>query len=292
MIMHGQLPSELDDIVEDFHNTFAADQRGTLLSDIRAFSRPLSLIPPRGDAPVIHLATDVMQMLTEWGGVRGCRIESTNSATSHRKLVLRGVTFEPQEVGFESGKQLPQSLIAMGKGIVEGWRSARIESIFTHSDETFCVVKPFRELDASDLQWDFYRRFPIAGGRICYQAMDSRIVVHWRDIICHIAFAAAVSDEINNSHFLALPLDRVSHFWRRLFRNLTCTLHRIEYLRASSRITIAHYRCTKGLNRFVNTDKLRLSLACVRPKPTSSYLCGRKYILIMRWNFVIDYKPG
>jgi hypothetical protein len=207
MIIHGQLPSELDDIVSDFHDTFSSDERGTLLSDIRAFSRPLSPYPPRGLALSINLKPSTYKLLCDWGNEKDMAIDSSRMALEHKSLVIRGVTFEPQAA--ESGLYLSQSHVAFGRGVPHNWIAGKIEMIFSHSNDTFLLVKPFQGLKDDDIVHDYYRRFPIVGGRIYYQATDSAIIIRWREIISHIAFVPSVSHSIKEKHFLALPLDRV-----------------------------------------------------------------------------------
>jgi len=201
-------------MVSDFHNTFNSDERGTLLSDIRAFSRPLSHNPPRGEASSYDLGPTDYKLLKECAQGRRTNLSLTRKVTAHESLVLRGVRYESQMTKLESSsrKIVAESHIAFGANIPKEWRAGRIEKIFVHSEETFLLVRPFQELNEVDIVHDHYRGFPIAGGRIYYQSLEPTIVIHRTEIIAHIAYVPSVSEQIKPAHFLALPLDRASVF--------------------------------------------------------------------------------
>jgi hypothetical protein len=214
MMTHGQLPVEMDDVVSDFHKIFNSDERGTLLSDIKAFTRPLSHDPPRGKASLHDLGPIDYKLLKEWATRNSVALDSSRYGTAHESLVLRGVRYESQMAKLESSSQriIPESHIAFGASVPHEWKAGRIEKIFVHSEETFLLIRPFKELDDLDSRHDHYRRFPIAGGRVYYQSMDPTIVIHRADIRAHIAYVPSVCEQISSAHFLALPLDRVRYY--------------------------------------------------------------------------------
>lgn len=211
MITHGQLPKALDGAVAEFYTLYDSDERGTLLSDVRAFSRPLSVIPPREEAKKFRLSLPTQVMLTAWSQRHDLTLDFGTAAAMHKSMVIRGVRFLVHNQKIEPGKFSAQCLIAFGGGVPNDWKAGNIEQIFTLSDETFLLLRVFQDLDAEESVHDHYRRFPIGGGRIYSKRQPHELVlIHWREVICHIAYVPSVSGSLAIPHFLALPLDRVS----------------------------------------------------------------------------------
>lgn len=210
MITHGQLPPELDDLIEDFHQTFSSDQRGTLQSDILAFSRPLSVVPPRDKAPTVLLDTVIRQLLADWAALNNHPLEKSDMSLRHQSLVLHGVIYQPRISGFSIENVFAPTLIAFGKGVPDNWHAGCVQQILSHSGETFLLVEKFEDLSPADRVYDHHRAFPFVGGRIYYQnTCQDLVLVHWKDVISHIAFTPEVASSIKKPHFLAIPLDRV-----------------------------------------------------------------------------------
>jgi hypothetical protein len=97
--------------------------------------------------------------------------------------------------------------------------AGQIESIFVHARsseaqkvfEHFLVVKPFEELEASQVPYDPYRQFPYLDIQLHRNAFATeRFVIKTTDIISHIATCPFESEELDGSYLVTLSLDRVS----------------------------------------------------------------------------------
>lgn len=103
-----------------------------------------------------------------------------------------------------------------------------IQAIFKHSrtlpdgrdvSEIFLRVAQFTELSPDDQSRDLFRRFPIAGGRLVYEKVSSKVVIiRPSQVICHVAKTPLNIAGIDQACIHILPLDRVSgilHFSQR-----------------------------------------------------------------------------
>jgi hypothetical protein len=101
-------------------------------------------------------------------------------------------------------------------------KAGQIESIFVHARsseaqkvfEHFLVVKPFEELEASQVPYDPYRQFPYLDIQLHRNAFATeRFVIKTTDIISHIATCPFQSEELDGSYLVTLSLDRVSGYY-------------------------------------------------------------------------------
>lgn len=93
-----------------------------------------------------------------------------------------------------------------------------IVNIFSHSrptsdgtrTELFLLVRRYRELTPEDAVHDLFRQFPVAGGRLVYDAEEDRCLIRPCDVVCHVAHTKVEVADIASACRHILPLDRVS----------------------------------------------------------------------------------
>jgi len=219
------LPQDLTPFVDVFNETFRPRtyQKGTLLCDTLAFSQVLELMPPPSEANIRRLPSQIHSILAVLA--KGDR---QTHGVVHSSLIKRGMSFKP----FDSNPR--QGILAFGDSVPHDWSVGRIKEILTlfspqGSHETLLIIEPFKSLSNEDMEHDFYRQFGYSGGRIYYDCIEasSKLISH-KQIIAHVAYVPDVSDDILQSHFLAIPQDRVRVMCSILFSYLL--FDRIERL--------------------------------------------------------------
>jgi hypothetical protein len=126
------------------------------------------------------------------------------SKFSHRSAIFSPSTFS-----------IPDSYVAIGKGVPEDWHAGKIKQIFTHSvpqqSEVYFVIERFKELSPQAASHDPYRQYPLVGGRLYHPELEEELeVVSSEEIVAHFAYTPLEEEDFGFPCFHALPLDKVT----------------------------------------------------------------------------------
>ena len=211
-----QIISALKDLGAHFQKVFNGNRRGTLVNDI--FDSAEQGLVPDSRAKQKILNGETIIALKSWFQGHSWRPKHVSAqATVWTALMSHGAAYKPASVSPRD------SYVVVGLGVPHDWKAAQIISIFQQEYRdglgslhsfVLCEVKYYRELSEDDLRFDYYRKYPHAGGRIYYQDQEPepKIIPATR-IICHFARTEDVSSAIFRPHIHVLPLDRVSLFF-------------------------------------------------------------------------------
>ena len=186
-------------LVEAFSKVSNEDHRGTRLADEAHF-------PPNRPPKMVALHPGIHSLLLEL--IDGTPIADGHSPYTSDALELDKVSISG--VIYASEKSLPRdSNIIFRRPGGLSHRVGRIKSIFQVSYQpgiTFLVVSQHRFIEKSDSR-NVYRRFGFAGGFLCNEEEDTRLlVIRPTNVVCH--FAKIILDpEEKLMH--ALPLNTV-----------------------------------------------------------------------------------
>jgi hypothetical protein len=96
------------------------------------------------------------------------------------------------------------------------WSAGVIKTLFRHKRwvtahdiviQNFAIIQEYEELTGQDLLYDIYRRFPVAGGRLCYnQLRPQAIIVPFRNVISHISHIVLSTPGVDRDCVHVLPL--------------------------------------------------------------------------------------
>lgn len=237
-ISNLKLPKFLEPLIHAWKAIYAEARhtRGTLASDIIAWdftegesSETVTWLPAdtvKLEKPLVRMFR--AKMLTMHSHDTGLRGRAPLKIYRRSKIVRRGLAFTTCKTS------LCDSNIICGQSIKNGWYAGRIHDIFSYATtksngeplvETFVLVKRFRELSEEDAAIDQYRKWIIAGGRVCYattlepskledltsRELDEYVLLTPKDILCHFAATSQVYEQkIKAPHVHVLPIDRVS----------------------------------------------------------------------------------
>jgi len=203
LVSAHEFPSQLASFIGVFQTAFQpnARSRGTLLVDALAFSQTPATIPPIAESQTSRLQPIIRRLLQK-------KFPSTSpvspNALIHTAFIKCGLHYKPYATSPGHGCVAFRNIDSPF-----GWAAGRIDSIFTHSNQTFIGVKQFQELSEADTRHDNYRRFSNVAGRLFYDTMEETpVLVLAEDIIAHLVVAHLVADTISQPHFLGLPQDR------------------------------------------------------------------------------------
>lgn len=211
-IFHGEnLPPEVSTLATLYQETFEdADSRGTRITDALAFEDPADEVADmtgssqsRLDAKTHH----AVQQLVNGGGTVSSMVRF------HRRIKRRDLIFTPCDHNFANA----QVVIHTAKD----WFTGSIQEIFTavwsssegkQFSRTFAKVLPYKVLDATIINFDQYRQFGFAGGRLFYNELlkNDALVLPLDSIPSHFAFTPQTNSSITIPIFHALPLNKVS----------------------------------------------------------------------------------
>jgi hypothetical protein len=209
LISKQSLPPALHPLVDLFKSCFQPKMRGTLFTDISAFTA--SAHPPSASREY-PLTLEVRSGLLSWFSDNQLQMHVPYNATPIKSILHRGASYKPAKVSKGDSNVLIEN-------VPGDWRAARIHSIFTvkafegqiQENRTFIAVQKFARLSSADAVHDLYRRYPLVGGRIYYDELHPKIeVVMLDEITAHFAMTPQVCSKIKRPHIHVLPLDRVS----------------------------------------------------------------------------------
>jgi len=207
-MMQGQgVLDSVRPLVEAFSKVSNEDHRGTRLADETHF-------PPNKPPKTVMLDLRVHQLLLRLvNGVPATdsRPPGTSHALELEKVSISGIIYA-------SEKSLPRdSNIIFRRPGGTSQRVGRVKSIFQSSYQhgtTFLVVAQHKLIADADAQ-NVYQRFGFAGGFLCDEEEDGRlIVIRSEDVVCHFAKTLLNPREEKLMHVLPLNAVRcISTCW-------------------------------------------------------------------------------
>ena len=205
--MRGQgVLDSIRPLVEAFSKVSNEDHRGTRLADEAHF-------PPNKPPKTVTLNTRVHQLLLQL--VNDTSMDGHTAGTS-RALELEKVSISG--IVYASEKLLPRdSNIIFRRPGGTSHRVGRVRSIFQSGHQpgvTFLVVSQHKLIEDINSQ-NVYRRFGFAGGFLCDEEEDGRIlVIRSEDVVCHFAKTLLNPREEKLMHVLPLNAVRgISKRW-------------------------------------------------------------------------------
>lgn len=129
-------------------------------------------------------------------------------------ILIHGVSYRPSDFSQCDSNILFRSSLGSKP------EAGRIIKIFIHHrystnnsmvEETFIALQTLIPLSDTDVAYDPYRRYPIAGGFLCYNEYHTKYrVIRPSSVICHYARTPMRIQRIRQLCVHVLPLDRVS----------------------------------------------------------------------------------
>ena len=208
------LPDFLLPLAERLKLVFKPSGKGSLTVEMAELSANLLTDPSEevvlGDRERIDLV--LRGALQRWMGSHGWEVSQCNPPTAasfKRNVEVAGTSYKPKTIAWGDSYILV--------GTESDWRPAQVQSIFSavlssnnrRMRNTFIGICSFRPLSPPDVDFDHYRKFRRAGGRIYYNEELPLEVIGTEEIVSHFAYTPNVCDKISASHFHALPLTRV-----------------------------------------------------------------------------------
>ncbi|KAJ3542467.1 hypothetical protein NM688_g5967 [Phlebia brevispora] len=191
------------------------DRRGTRICELLKEAQP-----SRARRKVIEAMLDdsVLELLLQWLENTGQPHTSNLSprAVSLSELQIQGVTYTGAQVNPKDSHAIYHPTFDNQKEQAAG----QIQNIFRHTrqsngdsfTETFILVRPYIDLNADDAQYDNYRRFSWAGGKLYYEDLaKDAVLVSPSQIVSHFAKTPITIEGIARRCIHTLPLDRMVH---------------------------------------------------------------------------------
>lgn len=206
-------------LLSAYRKIFTSDLRGTLLHDALSYDESYT----RMDEEVTwsrkdekRLSSTVYELLVDWVCHRGERQNRSGQKSESSKVRERcsarcfkrnhikwlGQTFNTHTIPLlETDRVIGNSLIVFPDENGDGsWAAGRISEIFSHTHQdstgadktfTFFVIEQYSALREDHIQFDNYRKFPVLGGRIFYNAFNPQLVLRSaEEILGHFGYTA------------------------------------------------------------------------------------------------------
>ncbi|KAH9928118.1 uncharacterized protein B0H18DRAFT_875082, partial [Fomitopsis serialis] len=210
------LPQALHKIIPTYLKTFESDTRGTL-NDVLSFDSKTDATLDSGEDEDADkktrphaLTQDVIEALHTRVG------QASRRAISLKSVEYLGARYRPHATSRND------SIVVFRIGGDTEWRAGRIREILAQEAvgtetttgprewRTWIIVEEYRSLDPHHREFDPYRDFPMAGGRLFYSAfMPKLLALTVRDIVCHAATINRVLPGPGDRCVHILPLDKV-----------------------------------------------------------------------------------
>jgi hypothetical protein len=214
------LPPVLRDLKDAFSKALDGDARGTFWNDLWAFTASRESISMPINSKEMSLPIWIHEKLKNgsMGGIGEQPEHHPSVCLTQESLTLRGMQFSV------ATNSLGNSYVAFKLKNESGkpWSAGSIQLIFyLPIAETmhgpFFVIKPYLPLSKVDAQFDPYRKFLFAAGKLVYEDCGDLLVCTLDEVWCHFAHTPYKSPEnISKPCIHVLPLDRVctiSRYW-------------------------------------------------------------------------------
>lgn len=209
------LPTPLHGLVGQFHKNFSSDTRGTRLSDIYTEEERFGALENSKvwtASEVTRLDREDHQLLKNWFA-QNCPNESAPRNVAPRKDVYHfGQRFTAQHYSTNDSQ-----VIFRSQGDNQ-WAAGSIIDIFSQVTvggpalRTWAVIQPYEDIPPAEEEYDHYREWPVAGGRLYRNSWAHRaVLVDLKDIQCHFASLVLQVEGIPSSCRLVLPLNKVRY---------------------------------------------------------------------------------
>lgn len=219
-IFHGaSLPAYLVSLATIYEKCFeSSDTRGTRITDVLAWETAAEnslteKVDWSDQGQLTALDTQTFKALSHAVKLLTPEVPLRLSPHVHdwKRVEWRDFTFTTQNCAFSDS----QVVFDTGKG----WSAGCIDRIFSarwiadgsHHYSTFAQVKEYSPLSQQDSQFDNYRDFGFAGGRLFYNHFEKEpIVLPLAQLSSHFGFSIQSVPSITTEIFHALPLNKVS----------------------------------------------------------------------------------
>jgi len=210
-----RVPKALHSIVDLFGKVFKSDIRGTYLNDALSYDERFKKVEEEvtwGQEDMDSLPSATYGLLRKW-------IHAYHPTIPVVRAVYQRSSIDRLGQRFSISSQSVTDCHVVYRPEGEEWAAACIIEIFSHTrtlengtprTQTFLLLNRYIPLSPSDAALDRYRDYPIAGGRLFYNAFEEDPIVLPLDMIeCHFASYVREDDDVGGTRLLALPLDKV-----------------------------------------------------------------------------------
>ena len=205
-------PKPLHELKLLFNKTFGNDFSITLLQDLLVNDPVAAAEGPgkwQNDRASTNLSPETCNFFCSYLGLENCGVQI--SVQHQRKIGLHGASFCPAK------NSKKNSQVIFVDPTTKAHHGGEISDIFVHRRldkgrlvaDTFCSVRPFKELTPRESQHDPYRRYPLLDIRMYHSLKEAITIISWRDIVSHAATCTISWPQIGNDLIVVQSLDRV-----------------------------------------------------------------------------------
>ncbi|KAG1905079.1 uncharacterized protein F5891DRAFT_889289, partial [Suillus fuscotomentosus] len=228
LIQGEHIRTVVSDMVDAYSNFAGEDRRGTRIRDVLQWEKPVTAQgqtrPTTKEVALeeeLYLALlQLINTIEQLRYVGDGDPRSSDQLFLRRKvlpsnrILIRGVSYRPSDFSHCDSNILFRSSLGSKP------EAGRIIKIFLHHrfstndnqiEETFIALQTLVPLSDTDVPYDPYRQYPLAGGFLCYNEYHTKYrVIRPSGIICHYAKTPMRVPRIRQPCVHVLPLDRVS----------------------------------------------------------------------------------
>ena len=220
LLVPREMPSEVEELLEEWEAMETKDIRGTLLSDSFSYDesfRRLEEVVTWSDRELSTLPPPWYRLLKQWVLENDITTDLTQLSASAfmRKHIKRlGETFRTEETS-------PLDAHIYYQGPNKSLCAGTIVGIFTHTrvrnediasgkmTETFFVVKQYKPLPSTYQKYDPYSRFPAVAGSLYRDSFfEGELLINGNELLYHFALGRINIPKIPFSCIVALPMSR------------------------------------------------------------------------------------
>ncbi|KAJ2912344.1 hypothetical protein MD484_g8074, partial [Candolleomyces efflorescens] len=209
-----ELPEVLHELITIYEETYASDLRGTRLSEIFSddglFGRVAAdrTWEPKNFS---SLSDEYLALLKQWFAKYRSNERSYPHHVIQRASIYR---FGHRFTSLDNSVEDSRVVFRLDEGAE--WQVGSILSIFSEAttrgptEQTWVVIKPFKELADDDTVRDFWSSYPVVGARLFQnECIGPAVLVDVKHIRCHIASCVLNLEGDQREYLLALPLNKV-----------------------------------------------------------------------------------
>ncbi|KAG1848575.1 hypothetical protein C8R48DRAFT_778790 [Suillus tomentosus] len=227
LIQEERIRTVVSDMVDAYSNFAGEDRRGTRIRDVLQWekivtahgqTRPASkevILEERLYSALLKLidATEPLRYVGEGDPRSLDQVFLRRKVLLSNRILIHGVSYRPSDFSH------CDSNIVFHSSPGSKPEAGRIIKIFLHHrystnndmiEETFLAIQPLIPLSDTDIPYDSYRQYPVAGGFLCYNEYHTHYhVIRPSGVICHYAKTPMRISRIRRACVHVLPLDRL-----------------------------------------------------------------------------------
>jgi len=220
LLIPREMPSEVEELLEEWEDMETKDIRGTLLSDSFSYDesfRRLEEAVTWSDRELSILPPPWYRLLKQWILEKDITTDSNQLSTSafmRKHIKCLGETFRTEETSSLDAHiyyQGPNKSLCAGTivGIFTHTRVSCENSASSERTETFFVVKQYKPLPPTYQKYDPYSRFSAVAGSLYRDAyFEGELLINSSELLYHFALGRINIPQIPFLCIAALPMSR------------------------------------------------------------------------------------